>query len=121
MVRFLDSTFYSFNKRGVSVLCCAKLLQSCLTVCDPIDYSPPSSSAHGVLQARILEWVAISSSRGSSQPRDQTHVSYVSCTGRFFFTTSTTWEAPIEYLLCQLQIRNRVQIQPNPILKEFKT
>ena len=46
--------------------------QSCLTLCDPMDYSPPGSSVHGILQARILEWVAISISRGSSRPRDLT-------------------------------------------------
>ena len=44
--------------------------QSCLTLCDPMNYSPPGSSVHGILQARILEWVAIPFSRGSSQPRD---------------------------------------------------
>ena len=48
---------------------------------DLIDYSVPGSSVHGILQARILEWVAISFSRGSSQPRDQNHISYVSCIG----------------------------------------
>ena len=48
----------------------AKLLQLCLTLCDPMDCSPPDSSVHGILQARILKWVAISSSRVSSQPRD---------------------------------------------------
>ena len=51
--------------------------KSCLTRCDPMDYSPPGSSVHGILQARILEWVAIFSSRGSSQPRDRTCVSYI--------------------------------------------
>ena len=45
---------------------CAKLLQSCLTVCDPMDCSPPGSSVHGILQASILEWIAMPSSRGSS-------------------------------------------------------
>ena len=45
---------------------------SCLILCDPVDYSPPGSSVHWILQARILEWVAISSSRGSSLPRDWT-------------------------------------------------
>ena len=54
--------------------------QSCLTLCDPVDCSPPGSSVHGILQARTLEWVAISFSRGSSQPRDRT---CVSCTGRW--------------------------------------
>ena len=46
--------------------------------CNPMDYSLPGSSVHGILQARVLEWVAISSSRGSSQPRDWTHVSCIS-------------------------------------------
>ena len=55
------------------------LTQSYPTLRNPMDCSPPGSSVHGILQARIPEWVAISSSRGSSQPRDQTHVS---CTGR---------------------------------------
>ena len=63
----------------------AKSLQSCQTLCDPMDCSPPGSSVHGVLQARILEWVAVPSSRGSSWPRDRTHVSWVSCIGRQIF------------------------------------
>ena len=70
----------------------AKLLQSCLTPCDTMDRSLPGFSVHGILQARILEWVAMPSSRGPSQARDQTRVSYVSCTGRQVFTTSATWE-----------------------------
>ena len=49
--------------------------QSCPTLCDPMDCSPPGSSVHGTFQARILEWVAISFSRGSSRPKDQTWVS----------------------------------------------
>ena len=48
----------------------------------PMDCSPPGSSAHGIFQARILEWVAMPSFRGSSQPRDWTHIFYASCTGR---------------------------------------
>ena len=72
------------------VLVCAKSLQSCPTLCDPIDCSPPGSSVHGILQARILEWVPMPSSRGSSGSGDQTCVSYVSCIGRRV-TTSTTW------------------------------
>ena len=59
-----------------------KLLQSCLTLCDPVNCGPPGSSVCGIFQARILEWVAISYSQGSSPPRDGTHVSYVSCIGR---------------------------------------
>ena len=48
----------------------AKLLRSCLTLCDPMDYSLPGSAVHGILQARILEWVATLFYRGSSRPRD---------------------------------------------------
>ena len=54
--------------------------QSRPILCDPMDGHVPGSFVHGILQARILEWVAISSSRGSSQCRDQTHISCVSCT-----------------------------------------
>ena len=59
-----------------------KVTQSCLTLCDPIDYT-----VHGILQARILEWVAFPFSRGSSQPRDQTQVSRIA--GRFFTSRAT--------------------------------
>ena len=61
---------------------CAKSLQSYLTLCNPMDPTP-SSSVHGILQARILEWVAVLSPRGSSLPRDQTSISYISCLGRW--------------------------------------
>ena len=54
-------------------------------LCSPVNSSPPGSSVHGIFQAGVLEWVAISFSGGSSQPWDQTHVSCVSCVaGRFF-------------------------------------
>ena len=49
--------------------------ESCLTLCDPLDCAPPGSSVHGILQARILEWVAMPSSRGASQPGDPAQVS----------------------------------------------
>ena len=62
--------------------------QSCLTLCNPMDCSPPGSSVHGILQTRILEWVAMSSSRGSFQPRDQTQVCHI--TGKFFTIWATT-------------------------------
>ena len=60
----------------------AKSLQSCLTLCNPMDCHPPGSSVHGVSQARILEWLALASSGGSSQPRNRTCLSCVSCTDR---------------------------------------
>ena len=68
---------------NVSALVNAKSLQTCPTLCDSMDYSSPGASVHGILQARTLEWVAMPFSRGSSQTRDQTHVSWVSCIGRW--------------------------------------
>ena len=64
-----------------------KVTQSCLTLCDPIDCSPPGSSVHGILQARILEWLAIPFSRGSSWLRNQTQVSCF--VGTFFAVWAT--------------------------------
>ena len=60
----------------------AKLLQSSTTLCNPMVCSPLGPSVHGILQARIPEWVAMPSSRGSSRSRDQTCVSNISCIGR---------------------------------------
>ena len=80
---------WPLSTHRMGVLC---FLRSCLTLCDPMDCSPPGSSVHGILQARILEGVATpSSSRGSSRPRDRTHVS---CTAGGFFTLGATWETP---------------------------
>ena len=62
---------------------CVLVAQSCPSLCNPMDYSSPGSSVHGLLQTRILEWVAIPFSRGSSQPRDQTQVL---CMADKFFT-----------------------------------
>ena len=67
--------------RGNMYVC--SIAQSCLTLCDPMDCSSPGSSVHGIIQASILEWVAIPFSRGSSRPRDQT---CVSCIAGGFFT-----------------------------------
>ena len=74
---------WAFVRQGFAVLCL--ITQLCPTLCDPMDHGPPGSSVHGILQARILEWVAMPSSRGSSQPRDQTQVSHLA--GEFF----TVW------------------------------
>ena len=64
--------------------------QSCPTVCDPVDCSPPGSSVHGILQARMLEWVAVPFCRGSSRPRDWTRAC---CIAGRFFTIRATREA----------------------------
>ena len=80
------------RKKELPVVCvcvCVRA-QSCPTHCDPMDCSPSGSSVHGTLQARILEWVAISSSRRSSRPRDRT---CVSCIGRRIRYHCATWEA----------------------------
>ena len=71
--------------------------KSCLTLCDPIDCSMPGSSVHGIFQARILEWVAISSSRGSSRPKDWT---WVSCNGRWTPYHWIIWEFPFVSVSC---------------------
>ena len=60
--------------------CCmraCRVSQSCPTLCNPMDCSPPGSSVHGISKARMLEWVAMPSSRGSSQPRGRTHISHI--------------------------------------------
>ena len=66
--------------------CCCLVAKSCQTLCNPMNCSLPGFSVHGILQPRILEWVDVSFSRGSSQPRDQTHVSCL--TDGFFITES---------------------------------
>ena len=71
----------------------AQSLQLCPTLCNPINCSLPDSSVHGILQARIVEEIVMPSFRGSSWPRDQTHVSHAPALAGGFFTTSTTWEA----------------------------
>ena len=76
-VDFSDTLFCDINH-----FTCVQLLSHVLTLWDPIDSSLPGSSVHGILQATILEWVAISSCRGSSQPRDRTCISYI---GRWVF------------------------------------
>ena len=86
---FCEVTFqllleYFSDKKLTTWLPCvpAQSLQSCPTLCNPMNYSPPGSSVYGILQARTLQWVAVPSSRGSSQPRDWTCVSYISCIGQ---------------------------------------
>ena len=91
------------------VCVCGLVAQSCPTLCDPLDCSLPGSSVHGILQARILEWVTISFSRASSLSRDQTWVFYM--TGRFstFWATreALTTEGSIlnSAVICQYYLR----------------
>ena len=69
------------------------IAQSCLTLCESVPCSLSGSSVRGILQARMLEWVVLSFSRGSSTPRDQTRVSASPALAGMFFTTRATWEA----------------------------
>ena len=81
---------------GYVCMCVCVCAQSCLTLCDPIDCSPPGSSVHGILQVRVLEWVAMPSSRGSPNPgiKPASLVS-LALADRFFTTVPTaTLEAP---------------------------
>ena len=87
--------------------------QLCLTLCDPMDYNPPGSSVHGILQAKILEWVAIPFARGSSWSRDQTQISCIA--GRFFIIWATR-EVPEGYLV---KLGVRFLPWPNVLLPNF--
>ena len=89
-----------------------KVTQSYLTLCDPMDCSLPGSSVHGILQARILEWVAVPFSSGSSQHRHQTQVS---CTADRFFTVWATREA--QKYWSGLSIPSPAHL-PNPGIKQ---
>ena len=90
---------------------CVLLVQSSLTLCNPMDCSPWGSSVHGISQARILEWVAIFYSRGSSKPRDWTQVSLIA--GRFF----TVWATGFEDLTLLLIQQN--ELVPESPLKVY--
>ena len=93
----------TFDSQCIYACMPAKWLQSCLTLCYPVDCSPPGFSVHGILQARILEWVAMPSSKGSSQPRDRTHVS---CIADRFFTAKPPGK-PVNPYLTKKKIRKR--------------
>ena len=81
------SSFYYYYQAVLNR--CSRVL-----LCEPTDCRPPGSSVHGIVQARALEWVTVSSSGRSSRSRDGTCVSYVSWTGRRVLYTPATWEAP---------------------------
>ena len=92
-------------------------------LCNPMDCNSPGSSVHGILQARILEWVAMSSSRGSSQPRDQTGVCCVSCIGRWILYPPSNWGSPkvgSRYLFILLQITTLLGFLIKPAARTFK-
>ena len=83
---------------------------SCSVVFDSL--WPHGLLVHGIFHARILEWDAIPFSKASSWPRDQTHVFYVSCIGKWFFTTRATWRAPMKSskILINIDIANTINV-----------
>ena len=74
---------FLFNMEMYNTRICAESLQLCPPLCDPMDYSPPGCSVHRILQARLLEWATLSSSKGCSGRRDRMCIFYVSFTGRW--------------------------------------
>ena len=83
----MDEIFKDVTKEGLKCVVKVKVTQLCLILCDPMDCSLLGSSVHGIFQARVLEWVAFTFSRGSSRPRDQTRVSCIA--GRQFTIWAT--------------------------------
>ena len=117
------------NKERVCVCVCVRARARALThalshvpnLYDPMDCSQPGSSVHGISQARILEWVAMSFSRESSWSQDWTCVSCVSCIAGRFFITGTSWEAPVSeysHLIIKLQWNSR---EPPPKKRNMST
>ena len=101
---YLTSMFFSFfhcrceaiiipDAQTLGVFMCAKSLQSCLTLCDPMDCSPPGSSVHGILQARIVEWLPCSPPGDLPDPGIKLASCASSALAGGFFTTGATWEA----------------------------
>ena len=92
---YLTGLWHNVHRSNLQpqVKVCVKVLvaQSCLTLCNPRNCGLPGSSACGILQAWILEWVAVPSSRGSSQPRDWTRISHISCIGTLAPSGKPTW------------------------------
>ena len=94
------------------VWCCHCLLtKSEPALCDPMDCNPPGSPVGGILQTRTLEWVAVSFSRGASQPRDRTRISYI-CIGNRFFTTEPPRNPQI---WCDVVTKIETQREPVPV------
>ena len=109
------------SKRHPCLFCVYACMLSCvLTLCVLMDCSPPGSSVHEISQARILEWVAISSSKRSSRPKDPTHIFCVSCIARQILCHWATWEATasfnhLQYRIPQGQILE--QAPPTPLIE----
>ena len=89
--------------------CCCLVAKSCLTPCDPVDCSPPGSSVHGIVQARILQCVPISFSRGSSPHRHQTLVSNISTRILHYCATWKACDLTQLFIQCSWKLRNQIE------------
>ena len=100
--RLKQLSIHAFHTYVYVIACvhACSIAQSYSTLCDLMDCSPPGSSVHEIFQARILEWVSISSSRGPSRIRGWTHVSCVSCIGKQILHHWATWKAPVCSYVC---------------------
>ena len=96
----IAGTFFTSWATKINVRSVASVVPDSLW---PMDCSLPGSSVHGILQARILEWIAVLSSRGSSWPTNRIHICGISCIASRFFTHSATWEAHQKELLSVIQ------------------
>ena len=94
-----------------------EVAQSCPTLCNPVNCSLPGSSVHGIFQARILEWVAISFSRGSSRPRDWTQVSHIA--GRHFTLWATREALFFSYTFLKACMCTRENVTFISLLEHF--
>ena len=101
---FTWNYLYIVNQLSLLFVC---VLSHVWLFCDPMNCCPPGSSDHGIFQARILEWVAISCPRGSSGPRDRTHISWVSCIGRQILYPLSHLGSPIQNK--KLKERDRIK------------
>ena len=119
---------YVFSKTPLAtewgMACVCSVAQSCLTLCNLIGCSPPCSSLHGIIPARILKWVGIFPSRGSSWSRAQPCISCVSCKGRWILYSWATWEAwGVAYRMTDdrqgKQLAAVVQVKGHPGLSYF--
>ena len=112
----------SLSKLKTWTCACVQSLHSCLTLCDPVGCNPVGFSVHGIFPTRMLEWVAMPSSRGSSPPRDRTHISCMSCIAGGFFTAESLGKPPEDGLLnlsiatwlCQRASVRKLRPPPTP-------
>ena len=108
-LHIISFSHHDSSLKTVCVCVCVLVAQSCPTLCNPKDRRPPGSSVYGILQARILEWVAFPFSRGSSQPRDRTWDSHI--VGRFLTIWANRGAYSFSFTLRRLKEHTVLQLQ----------